>query len=90
MTALQAAILALVAVAGAAVVLTREPRRQAVVMSLNGLVLTLLFAVLQAPDVALSQLVVGTAALPLMLLVALASMRVHDAERDKRRKDEGQ
>jgi uncharacterized MnhB-related membrane protein len=55
-------------------------------MSVNGLVLTLLFAVLAAPDVALSQLVVGTAALPLMFLVALASMRVRDAERRQRQK----
>ena len=81
MMVLIAALLLLTAVAGSAVVLTRNPRRQALVLSLNGLVLTLLFVVLQAPDVALSQLVVGTAALPLMILVALASIRVLDHER---------
>jgi uncharacterized MnhB-related membrane protein len=41
----------------------------------NGLVLALLFTALQAPDVALSELAVGTAALPLIFLVALVSIR---------------
>ena len=37
--------------------------------------LTLLFVVLQAPDVALSMLVVGAVAYPLVLLVAIAVIR---------------
>ena len=41
--------LALVAVAGTAVVLTHDPARQAVTLSLSGLALTVLFVVLQAP-----------------------------------------
>ena len=45
-------------------------------------VLTLLFFSLQAPDVALSELAVGTAATPLLFLAALASMRTN-RERDK-------
>jgi energy-converting hydrogenase B subunit D len=44
-------------------------------MAGHGLGLTLLFLALQAPDVAFSELVVGTAAVPLLFLVVLASMR---------------
>ncbi len=66
-------MLTVVIVAGAtAVVFTRDPMRQAVVLSIYGVILTLFFLVLQAPDVALSELTVGAAALPLMILVALA------------------
>lgn len=63
---------AMVAAGGTAVVLTRDPCRQAIVLSVYGLILTIFFLLLQAPDVALSELTVGSAALPLMLLVALA------------------
>lgn len=57
------------------VVLARDPLRQAMVASIYGLVLGLLFFVFQAPDVALSQTVVGAVALPLMVLLALAKVR---------------
>ena len=75
MTALQAVALVLVATGGTAVVLTREPLRQAMVAGIFGLLLTILFFVFQAPDVALSQLGVGSIALPLMILLALAKIR---------------
>lgn len=65
--------LLLVAVAAPGVVLTREPGRQAIVLSVYGLALTVLFVTLQAPDVALSQLTVGTAVLPLMVVLAIAA-----------------
>jgi uncharacterized MnhB-related membrane protein len=65
----------LVAASGTAVVLSREPRRQALMQGLFGMCLTVLFLVLQAPDVALSEVAVGATALPLMILVALASIR---------------
>jgi energy-converting hydrogenase B subunit D len=68
-------VLVLVAVCATSVVLTREPLRQAMVASIYGLVLGILFFVFQAPDVALSQTVVGAVALPLMVLLALAKMR---------------
>jgi energy-converting hydrogenase B subunit D len=64
-----------VAVCATSVVLTREPLRQAMVASIYGLVLGILFFVFQAPDVALSQTVVGAVALPMMVLLALAKMR---------------
>jgi energy-converting hydrogenase B subunit D len=57
------------------VVLARDPLRQAMVASIYGLVLGILFFVFQAPDVALSQTVVGAVALPMMILLALAKVR---------------
>jgi energy-converting hydrogenase B subunit D len=57
------------------VVLARDPLRQAMVASIYGLVLGILFFVFQAPDVALSQTVVGAVALPMMILLALAKTR---------------
>ena len=75
MIPLQLAILLFVALAGTAVVLARDPLRQAIVNGVYGLVLTVLFVVFQAPDVALSELVVGTVAFPLVLLVAIARTR---------------
>lgn len=75
MSALQTIAFILVALGGAAVALTREPAKQAVVLSLYGLLLTFLFLVLQAPDVAFSEIAVGAAALPLILLVTVAKVR---------------
>lgn len=75
MTALQTLAFLLVAAGGTAVVCTRKPTQQALMLSLYGLLLTLLFLLLQAPDVALSELAIGSAALPLVLLVTLAKVR---------------
>lgn len=75
MTVLLAVLLLLTAAAGTGIALTRDPRRQVLAIAGNGLVLTLLFTALQAPDVAFSELAVGTAALPLLFLVALVSVR---------------
>jgi energy-converting hydrogenase B subunit D len=62
-------------VCATSVVLARDPLRQAMVASIYGLVLGILFFVFQAPDVALSQTVVGAVALPMMILLALAKIR---------------
>ena len=75
MILLQAIALGLVALAATGVVLTRDPLSQSISVSLYGLLLALLFVVFQAPDVALSQVVVGAVALPLMILLALAKVR---------------
>lgn len=72
---LQGAILVFVGFGGAAVVWTRDPTSQAVVVSFYGLLLAIMFFVFQAPDVALSQIVVGALALPLMILLALARVK---------------
>ncbi len=75
MNALQVVVLLLVGAVGTCVVAARDPLRQAIVASFFGIVLALLFFVLQAPDVALSEIVVGAVALPLMILLTLAKVR---------------
>ena len=80
MIAVQWAALAAVAVSGTAVVLTYDPRRQAVVSGIFGLALALLFFAFQAPDVALSALVVGSIAVPGLVLLALAKIERSEEE----------
>ena len=75
MTAVLALIFLLVAATGAGVVLAREPRRQVLAIAVNGVALALLFVVLRAPDVAYSEIAVGTALLPLMFLGVLVSLK---------------
>ena len=75
MIALEVTVFLLVASAGTAVVLTRDPLNQAIVASFYGLILGIMFFIYQAPDVALSQITVGAVALPLMILLALAKVR---------------
>jgi energy-converting hydrogenase B subunit D len=72
---LQAVALALVALGAPAVVLSRDPLKMIVVNGLYGLTLVLMFVIFGAPDVALSMLVVGTVAYPLVVLVAIARVR---------------
>jgi energy-converting hydrogenase B subunit D len=81
-TGLQTVALVIVAAAGTAVVLTRDPARQALVSSVFGLTLAILFLAFQAPDVALSQIVVGGIALPGMIMLSLRKViRREEAER---------
>lgn len=75
MTAVQAVALVVVALGGTAVVLARDPARQALVASVFGLSLAVLFLAFQAPDVALSQIVVGAVALPAMITLALRKVQ---------------
>ncbi len=75
MNGVLAALLVLVAVAGTTVVLVRDPMRQAIVSGVFGLALGVLFFAVQAPDVALSEIVVGSVALPSMILLSLAKLR---------------
>lgn len=77
MSVLLALLLLVAALAGTGVVLSREPRAQVFALAANGLVLTLLFFTLQAPDVALSELAVGTAATPLLFLVTLGAVKIN-------------
>jgi uncharacterized MnhB-related membrane protein len=72
---LQAMILLFVAAAGTGVVFTRDVTAQAVMVSFYGLLLAVFFFIFRAPDVALSQIVVGALALPLMIMLALARVR---------------
>jgi uncharacterized MnhB-related membrane protein len=71
MSLLEFALFLAVAIVGGAVVFSKRPVNQLFIYSTYGGVLTLLFFVLHAPDVALSELTIGTLAVPLMVLVAL-------------------
>jgi energy-converting hydrogenase B subunit D len=75
MDVLQVTLLVLVAAGATAVVLTREPVRQVIVLSGYGVLLAALFMTFQAPDVTLSELTVGAVALPVLLLLALAKVK---------------
>jgi energy-converting hydrogenase B subunit D len=75
MDVLQVTVLVLVAAGATAVVLVRDLPRQVIVLSGYGLLLAALFLVFQAPDVTLSELVVGAVALPIILLLTLAKVR---------------
>jgi energy-converting hydrogenase B subunit D len=86
MTVLQVAALVLVGAGALAVVLARDPLRQVIVNGAYGLLLTALFVVFQAPDVALSMLVVGTVALPVVILSAVVRIRDEERGRPRRRK----
>jgi energy-converting hydrogenase B subunit D len=86
-TALQVAALAAVAIGGAAVVLAPDPLRQVIVMGVYGLSLTMLFFVFQGPDVALSEIVVSTVGLPVMVLLALR--KIKEQERQRRQQEQG-
>lgn len=80
MVVMHGLILLLIALGGTAVVLTRDPLHQAIVVSFYGLLLGIMFFIFQAPDVALSQIVVGAVALPLMILLALTKVRKNSDE----------
>ena len=75
MTAVIAIALTLVLAGAVAVVFTDDPGRQAVTLSVYGLLLAVLFVLLAAPDVALSQVVVGTALVPLMVMQTIRKIR---------------
>jgi uncharacterized MnhB-related membrane protein len=75
-------LLVATAVTGTAVALTRDPTRQALVLSAYGLVLGVLMVALQAPDVALAQIGIGTAVVPLLVVLTVAKVDRELAERD--------
>jgi energy-converting hydrogenase B subunit D len=82
-TGVQLAAIIVVAAAAPLVVLTRAPVRQAMTAGIFGLALTGLFFAFQAPDVALSQIVISALALPMMILLALAKIREHEGEEER-------
>jgi energy-converting hydrogenase B subunit D len=87
MTVLQTVCLLVVAVAGTATVLTRDPLRQALASGGFGLSLSVLFFAFGAPDVALSQIVVAGVAVPVMVLLTLAKIRVVERAGEDERED---
>ena len=87
MIALQIVALAAVAVGGTAVVLASGPLRQTLALGIFGLALSMLFFVVQAPDVALSEIVVSTVGLPVMILLALRKVRQQEQEHREEEED---
>jgi energy-converting hydrogenase B subunit D len=83
MTVLQAVALFAVAAGGTAVALTRDPTRQVIITGVFGLALAVLFFVFQAADVGLSQIVVGSVALPVMALLTLRELHRRSASRER-------
>lgn len=77
MTVLIGIVVTLVLLGGAAVVFTPDTQQQAVTLAIYGALMTLLFFLLAAPDVALSQVVVGTAIVPLMVMLTIRKIRGH-------------
>jgi uncharacterized MnhB-related membrane protein len=69
------------ALSGLLVVTSRGPRRQVYAIGANGVVLALLFFVLQAPDVAYSEIAVGTVIVPLLFLITLAAVAMNKVRR---------
>lgn len=64
-----------VAVAGTVVALTADPERQAVTLSVFGLLLGATFVLFGAPDVGLSQIAVGAALVPLLVMLTVRTVR---------------
>jgi uncharacterized MnhB-related membrane protein len=87
-TVLQLIALVAVLLGGSAVVLTPEPLRQAMVLGIFGFALTFLFFVFQAPDVALSEIVVSGVGIPVIVLVALRKIRQQEQQRDQQDEEE--
>lgn len=83
MTGVQLAALILVAVTATVVVFTPDALRQALVLGIFGLALTLLFFTFQAPDVALSEIVISTLGLPLIILLALRKISEQERSREQ-------
>jgi energy-converting hydrogenase B subunit D len=77
---LQLAALLMVGLAGTTVVLVRDPLRMTLLNAIYALTLTILFLVFQAPDVALSMLVVGGIAYPIVLLAAISKVRMEEKD----------
>jgi energy-converting hydrogenase B subunit D len=83
MTVLQLIALVGVMLGGLAVVLTGDPLRQTMVLGVFGISLTFLFMTYQAPDVALSEIVVTSLGLPLIILAALRKIRQQHLAREQ-------
>jgi uncharacterized MnhB-related membrane protein len=78
-----AGLLLLVAITGFAVVRTRDVTSQVIALGFYGVLMALVFFFFQAPDVALSQITVGTVALPLMVMLAISRMKYRAASKER-------
>lgn len=67
--------LLVVVVLGTTVVLIQNTTSQALVLGLFGFILAVLFLLYQAPDVAMTQGVVSSLVMPILILLAIAKTR---------------
>lgn len=74
-TVAQVLALILVAALGTVVAHTQDPVRQALVSGVFGIVLAVVFLLLQAPGVAMAVIVVAGVAVPVMVLVTVTNIR---------------
>lgn len=84
MSTLQGCLFVAWAVVGTLVVLSGELVRQTALVGVMGLLAALAFFSVQAPDVALSMIVVGSVALPVMILLALGRIAAQEESPDER------
>lgn len=83
MNLLQSSILIFVCLAATGVVLVRNPLSQSVGLSFYGILLGLMFFAFQAPDVALSQIVIGALIIPMILLLTLSWIKRSEQAKNK-------
>jgi uncharacterized MnhB-related membrane protein len=81
----QIIVLVMTGIFAAITVLVRNALRQTILLSFYGLILGILFLALQAPEVALSEIVVGSFIIPLIILLTLAKIRAYLLEQRKER-----
>ncbi len=84
MSGVQIAVLLLTAAFGTAMVFLRDPFEQLIAGAIQGLSMVLLFLVWMAPDVALSQALVGGMPYPVMVLLALARAERRESREETR------
>ena len=75
MIGVQIGALVLVGAFALAVVLVQDVLRMSLLFGIYGLLLVVLLVVLQAPDVALSELVISSVAFPVIVVTALAKVQ---------------
>lgn len=77
--------LCLAAIVASAVIVFKLQNLNGAVMALSavGMVMSLLFVVLSAPDVALPEVIVGAVALPVLYLIAIGKVRTAVRDRGK-------
>jgi energy-converting hydrogenase B subunit D len=80
---------ALIVTAGVLVVVLRNASGSVMALSAMGTVLSVLFVVLAAPDVAHAEVVVGAIALPVLYLIAIGKIRTDVPDRGDLGEEEG-
>jgi energy-converting hydrogenase B subunit D len=81
--------LALLLASAVCVVLLRNLSGAVMALSAVGTVLSVLFVVLAAPDVAHAEVVVGTIALPVLFLIAIGKVRTDVTDRGQLGEEDG-